>query len=63
MTTHLIAEWNGVADRCLLCREGRIEREIDPNDLPHNFDDENEQPRPSSASCSRSDEYRPAVAV
>ena len=42
VTTHLIAEWNGVADRCLLCREGRIEREIDPNDLPHNFDDENE---------------------
>ena len=39
VTTHLIAEWNGIADRCLLCREGRIEREIDPSDLPHNFDD------------------------
>lgn len=40
VTTHLIAEWNGVADRCLVCRDGRIEREIDPNDLPHNFEDE-----------------------
>ncbi len=39
VTTHLIAEWNGVADRCLLCRDGRIEREIDPTDLPQNFDD------------------------
>ncbi|MEO5722366.1 MAG: heme ABC exporter ATP-binding protein CcmA [Chthoniobacterales bacterium] len=38
ITTHLIAEWNGVADRCLLCREGRIERELDPTDLPHDFD-------------------------
>ena len=39
VTTHLIAEWNGIADRCLLCHDGRIEREIDPNDLPHNFED------------------------
>ena len=39
VTTHLIAEWNGVADRCLLCRDGTIEREIDPNNLPHNFDE------------------------
>ena len=39
VTTHLIAEWNGIADRCLLCRDGRIEREIDPTDLPQNFDD------------------------
>ena len=39
VTTHLIAEWNGIADRCLLCRDGEIEREIDPNDLPHNFDE------------------------
>jgi ABC-type multidrug transport system ATPase subunit len=38
ITTHLIAEWNGIADRCLLCREGRIERELDPDDLPHDFD-------------------------
>jgi Cu-processing system ATP-binding protein len=39
MTTHLIAEWNGVAQRCLLCHRGRIERELDPSDLPHDFDD------------------------
>ena len=39
VTTHLIAEWNGIASRCLVCREGRIEREIDPNNLPDNFDD------------------------
>ena len=39
MTTHLIAEWNGVAQRCLLCHRGRITRELDPSDLPHDFDD------------------------
>jgi len=38
VTTHLIAEWNNVADRCLLCRDGAIERELDPADLPQNFD-------------------------
>ena len=38
VTTHLIAEWNNVADRCLLCREGAIERELDPADLPQDFD-------------------------
>ena len=38
VTTHLVAEWNNVADRCLLCRDGAIERELDPTDLPHNFD-------------------------
>ena len=27
----VIAEWNDVADRCLLCRDGIIERELDPN--------------------------------
>jgi Cu-processing system ATP-binding protein len=39
VTTHLIAEWNNVADRCLLCRDGAIERELDPSDLLQNFDD------------------------
>ena len=39
VTTHLIAEWNNVADRCLLCRDGEIERELDPTNLPHNFDE------------------------
>ncbi|HSU86745.1 MAG TPA: hypothetical protein VLI42_08440, partial [Chthoniobacterales bacterium] len=39
ITTHLVAEWNGVAARCLLCRDGAIERELDPSDLPHDFDE------------------------
>ena len=39
VTTHLIAEWNGIANRCLVCQDGRIEREIDPNNLRHNFDE------------------------
>ena len=39
VTTHLIAEWNNVADRCLLCGDGVIERELDPTDLPHDFDE------------------------
>jgi ABC-2 type transport system ATP-binding protein len=39
VTTHLIAEWNNVAHRCLLCRDGNIERELDPSDLPHDFDE------------------------
>jgi ABC-2 type transport system ATP-binding protein len=37
VTTHLIAEWNEVTDRCLLCRDGVIERELDPTNLPHDF--------------------------
>jgi ABC-type multidrug transport system ATPase subunit len=39
VTTHLVAEWNNVAHRCLLCRDGKIERELDPSDLPHNFEE------------------------
>ena len=39
VTTHLIAEWNNIAHRCLLCRDGKIERELDPTNLPHNFDE------------------------
>ena len=39
VTTHLIAEWNDVADRCLLCRDGIIERELDPRNLPNDFDE------------------------
>ncbi len=38
-TTHLVAEWNNVAHRCLLCCDGKIERELDPTNLPHNFDE------------------------
>ena len=40
VTTHLIAEWNNAADRCLLCRAGEIERELDPANLPDDFDEE-----------------------
>lgn len=35
--THLIAEWNNVADRCLLCRQGAIERPLDSAHLPEEF--------------------------
>jgi ABC-2 type transport system ATP-binding protein len=46
ITTHLIAEWNNLADRCLLCRAGAIEQELDPSNLPHDFsqghDDQND---------------------
>ncbi len=38
LTTHLVAEWNNVANRCLLCRDGKIERELDPSNLPDDFD-------------------------
>ena len=46
MTTHLIAEWNGVAQRCLLCHRGRIAHELDPSDLPHDFDDFEDEAAP-----------------
>jgi ABC-type multidrug transport system ATPase subunit len=39
VTTHLVAEWNNVANRCLLCCDGKIERELDPRNLPQNFDE------------------------
>lgn len=39
ITTHLIAEWNNVADCCLFCRDGVIERTLDPTNLPSNFDE------------------------
>jgi len=41
VTTHLIAEWNQVADRCLLCQHGIIERELDPKSLPNDFSEMN----------------------
>lgn len=37
VTTHLIGEWNGIADRCLLCVEGRITTELNPDHLPSDF--------------------------
>ena len=39
VTTHLVAEWNNVAHHCFLCSDGKIERELDPTNLPHNFDE------------------------
>lgn len=40
VTTHLLAEWEGAADRCLLCRDGRIASEIDPHNLRTAFAEE-----------------------
>lgn len=37
VTTHLLAEWEGAADRCLLCREGKLDRELDPILLRQEF--------------------------
>jgi len=39
VTTHLVAEWNNVARRCLLCCDGRIDRELNPANLRQTFDD------------------------
>jgi ABC-type multidrug transport system ATPase subunit len=39
ITTHLIAEWNNVAHRCLLCRDGMIPRELDPTNLSDDFEE------------------------
>lgn len=44
LTTHLVAEWNNVAHRCLLCSEGKIERELDPTNLPADFDEIDTEP-------------------
>ncbi len=61
ITTHLIAEWNNVAHRCLLCRAGVIERELDPANLPADFDEINE-PRNGGATKKVSHECRIALA-
>jgi ABC-type multidrug transport system ATPase subunit len=37
VTTHLLGEWDGVADRCLVCEDGRMAREIDPAHLRLSF--------------------------
>jgi Cu-processing system ATP-binding protein len=39
VTTHLLGEWNSVAHRCLLCRNGIIERELDPAHLTDDADE------------------------
>jgi ABC-type multidrug transport system ATPase subunit len=33
VATHLLGEWEGAADRCLRCEDGKITGEIDPNRL------------------------------
>jgi ABC-type multidrug transport system ATPase subunit len=48
VATHLIAEWNDVAHRCLLCRNGVIERELDPSNLRDDFDDDDVPRHPAS---------------
>jgi ABC-type multidrug transport system ATPase subunit len=50
VTTHLIAEWNNVAHRCLLCRDGTVERELDPANLPGDFD-EGDTALPTNSAC------------
>ncbi len=61
VTTHLIAEWNNVAHRCLLCREGIIERELDPANLPGDFEEVSEPP-PRGATGEFLNERRTALA-
>jgi len=39
VTSHLLAEWEGASDRCLLCREGRLEGELNPAHLRKEFAD------------------------
>ncbi len=39
VATHLLGEWEGNVHRCLLCRNGQIERELDPNALQSAFRD------------------------
>jgi len=48
VTTHLVAEWNNVAHCCLLCCDGKIEAELDPTNLPHNFDEMEAPAAPST---------------
>ena len=45
VTTHLVAEWNNVADRCLLCRDGVVEQEVDPSALTHDFPEADNHPK------------------
>ena len=59
LTTHLVAEWNNVADRCLLCVDGIIERELDPTNLPNDFDVFEDEP----ANLIKIDNERHALAL
>lgn len=61
VTTHLIREWNNVAHRCLLCRAGEIASELDPGNLPHNFDEIDTPAVSNVATESTTDEPRFSV--
>ena len=37
VATHLLGEWNGHADRCLVLERGRVERELPPTRLLEAF--------------------------
>lgn len=39
VTTHLLHEWNGEADVCLLCQDGKIHSGVDPHALSFVIDD------------------------
>ncbi|MFV0415268.1 MAG: ABC transporter ATP-binding protein [Chthoniobacterales bacterium] len=38
VTTHLLGEWEGVADSCLLCRDGKLKGELDPKRIREQFE-------------------------
>ena len=64
ITTHLVAEWNDVADRCLLCRDGIIQRELDPGNLPDDFsevDSATEGPEVTPITDSKSNELHLSI--
>lgn len=64
VTTHLIGEWNNVAHRCLLCRDGMIERELDPNNLSDDFDEmETRRPPAPTVSSERATSRPSPIAV
>jgi ABC-2 type transport system ATP-binding protein len=64
VTTHLIAEWNDVADRCLLCRDGIIERELDPRNLPDDFSEINSvTERPEVTAIMESTPNEPHISI
>ncbi len=44
VTTHLLAEWNGKADVCLLCEDGNIRGGVDPNALAFSSGEKNTAP-------------------
>lgn len=37
MATHLLGEWEGVAHQCLMCNHGRVETELDPDNIQSSY--------------------------